>query len=119
MSRPVFLFDHDVNEDVVKGIGRREPAIELSRARDHGIHELPDDEVLDFAGTQGWVLVSHDVNTMSAAAYRRIAAGGRMSGLVLAPQNIEVRKAIEDLLLIWVATEAEEWADQVAYLPIK
>jgi len=100
VSRPIFLFDHDVNEDVVKGVGRREPMIELSRAREHGIHGLPDDEVLEFAARRGWVVVSHDVNTMSAAAYARIVGGGRMTGLVLAPQNIEVRKAIEDLLLI-------------------
>jgi hypothetical protein len=41
-----------------------------------------------------------------------------MSGLFLVPQTSSVRVMIEDLLLIWAATEAEEWQGQVQFLPL-
>ena len=34
MSRPRFLTDNDVKESIVDGVTRREPSIELVRARD-------------------------------------------------------------------------------------
>ena len=37
MSRPRFLADNDLNEHIVDGVHRREPAIELMRARDVGM----------------------------------------------------------------------------------
>ncbi len=42
MSRPRLLADHDLNEHLVRGVGRREPAIECIRARDIGMHERSD-----------------------------------------------------------------------------
>ena len=46
MSRPRLLADHDLNEHLVRGVGRREPAIEFIRVRDIGMHERSDAEVL-------------------------------------------------------------------------
>ncbi len=49
MSRPRFLADHDLNEHIVHGVGRREAAIEFFHARDVGLHERSDAEVLEYA----------------------------------------------------------------------
>jgi hypothetical protein len=46
MSRPRFLADHDLNEQIVTAVLRREPALEFVRARDVGMSERPDAEVL-------------------------------------------------------------------------
>jgi hypothetical protein len=64
------------------------------------------------------IVLSHDVNTMPAAAARRMAAGLRIYGLFLAPQTSPVSAIIEDLLLVWAATESHEWLDQVRFLPL-
>jgi hypothetical protein len=53
MSRPRFFADHDLNEHIVHGVLRREPAIEFLRARDVGLHERSDAEVLEYAATPG------------------------------------------------------------------
>lgn len=63
-----FLADHDLNDYVVQGVERREPAIEFLRARELGLEQAGDAEVLAQAAARGLIVVSHDVTTMSAAA---------------------------------------------------
>ncbi|SRR6266478_5267251 len=75
MSRPRFLANHDLTEAIVLGLARREPAIQFHRLRELGLANRPDTEVLEFAAREGFLLVSHDVNTMTAHASQRIASG--------------------------------------------
>jgi hypothetical protein len=87
MSRPRFLADHDLNEHIVTGVLRREPAVEFVRARDLGMSEHPDAEVLAYAADHGFIVVSHNVNTMPSTAYARISASQKMSGLLMVKQS--------------------------------
>jgi len=75
MSQPRFLADHDLNEYLMRGVIRREPAIEFIRARDFSMHERSDAEVLAYAAEHQLIVVSHDVNTMPANSYTRIRVG--------------------------------------------
>ena len=118
MSRPRFLADHDLNDHIVDGVSRREPILEFVRAREAGIADRPDAEVLDYAAGQRLIVVSHDVNTMLGHAYRRLAAGQPMPGLLMVQQVAAVNRVIDDLLLIWAGSEAEEWEGQVRFLPL-
>jgi hypothetical protein len=118
MSRPRFLADHDLNEHLVQGVLRREPAIEFIRARDIDMHERSDVEVLAYAVEHQLLVVSHDVNTMPANAYTRIRAGAPVAGLLMVKQSDPMGKIIDDLLLIWSASEAEEWQNVVGFLPL-
>ncbi len=52
MSRPRFLADNDLNDHIVTGLLRREPAIEFKRAREVGLHNRPDPDVLAYAAYQ-------------------------------------------------------------------
>jgi hypothetical protein len=36
----------------------------------------------------------------------------------LFPQHLPLREAADDLMLIWTATDADEWIDRIAFLPI-
>jgi predicted nuclease of predicted toxin-antitoxin system len=118
MSRPRFLADHDLNEHIVAGVSRREPALEFIRLRDVGLSDRPDAEVLAFAAANGFLLVSHDVNTMPAAAYARVAAAEPMSGLLMVHQAQPIALVIVSLVLIWSASEAEDWHSHVRFLPL-
>src|SRR5207249_3690661 len=119
MSRPKFLADHDLNEHIVAGIIRRAPSADFSRVREIGLHDRPDAEVLEYAVARGFIVVSHDVNTMPAAAYERLAAGKPIAGLLMVQQTSSIGLIIENLLLIWSASEAEEWENQVCFLPFE
>src|SRR5882724_8501779 len=87
MSRPSFFADHDLNEHIVDGVLRREPALEFIRARDVGIDGRPDPEVLEYAATQSLIIVSHDVNTMPGHAQSRLVAGKHVAGLLMVRQT--------------------------------
>ena len=45
MSRPRFLADNDLNDAIVLGVLRREPAIEFKRLRDLGLETFCRDNV--------------------------------------------------------------------------
>ena len=118
MSRPRFLADEDLRSDIVAATRRLEPSIEVSTVRDLGWNGRPDPEVLGLAAGAGWLIVSHDVNTMTARANARVAAGQPMAGLLLAPQFRGTREIAESLVVIWSASEMTEWAGSIAFLPI-
>jgi hypothetical protein len=63
-------------------------------------------------------MVSHDVNTMTAAAYDRVRAGLPLPGLIVVPQSLEFRTAIEDLAAISICSEPDDWVDKVTHLPL-
>ncbi len=118
MSRPRFLADHDLNEHIITGTLRREPGIEFSRVRAFGLSDASDNAVLDFAQRQGLLVVSHDVNTMPAAAYARLSSGGSFLGLIMVQQTLPVATVIDNLLLVWSGTDLEDWTNQVVFLPL-
>ena len=117
MNRPRFLADHDLNEHIIIGVRRREPTIEFVRVRDLGMQDRPDADVLEYADQEGLIVISHDVNTMPAEAYARLAAGKTIAGLLMVQQTESVGAIIESLFLIWSASGAEEWKSQVYFLP--
>lgn len=118
MSTVRFLADHDLNDHIVTGIRRRELAIEFLRVRELGFHTRSDSGLLDFANQEHLLVVSHDVNTMTAAASQRLAESRGIAGLLMIPQSMPVNEVIESLLLIWSATESNDWRDQIVFLPL-
>ncbi len=118
MSRPAYLADHNFNEAVLEGVLRIEPAIQVTRVREVGLEEWEDPEILEWAARKNLITLSHDVNTMIQYANDRLALNQRMTGLlVVRQQPIALRAVIENLVLIWSASEAEEWDGKVRFLP--
>ena len=64
--------------------------------------------MLALATQAGRVLVTHDRKTMPKY-FATFIGHTSSSGLIVIPQKLPVRAAVEDLLLIWTASEAEEW----------
>jgi hypothetical protein len=67
---------------------------------------VPDDRVLELTASEGRVLVSHDWETMPYHFAEFIAAH-TSPGLLIIPQHLGVRAAIEQLVMVWAASEAE------------
>jgi hypothetical protein len=79
---------------------------------------MTDPEVLALAAEQRRVLGSHDVGIMPAH-FRSFGNGGKGSaGVLLVPQSLEVAMVIEEILLIWLASEASEWENRLEWLPL-
>jgi hypothetical protein len=118
MSQPRFLADEDLRRAIVLAVRRLEPAIEIPTIFDMNVGGASDEQVLELAAGQGFIVVSHDVNTMRAAAETRLRNGSTMAGLFLVPQTRTTRVVAEALSLIWSASTAEEWAGRIVYLPL-
>ncbi len=111
-----FQADADLNEDIVKGVLRREPEIDFRTATSASLSGLSDLEVLTLAAEEGRILVSHDRKTMPQTFGRFIQS--RMSpGLFLISQKTDLLVSIESVLLAWIASDHEEWINRMAAIP--
>jgi Domain of unknown function (DUF5615) len=118
MSRPRFLADEDLRNSIVHAVRRMESDVDITTLVDAGQSSASDEEVLDYAWEHQRLLLSHDVNTMRSLAEQRIANGAGMHGLFLVPQSRPTRPVAESVVLIWSASEFEEWRDRIVYLPL-
>jgi hypothetical protein len=78
---------------------------------------VTDDRVLELAAGKGRVLVSHDWETMPYY-FAEFIASRTSPGLLIVPQHLGVRVAIEQLVMIWEASEAEEYVNRIVRLPL-
>jgi hypothetical protein len=83
-----------------------------------GLRSQPDSTLLAWAAQENRVMVTYDVNTVPDAAYQRIEEGQPMPGVFAIPWSVSLGRAIEDLLILALASEAGEWEGQVLYLPL-
>ena len=112
-----FQADADLNQIIVSAVMRRVPAIDFRTATASGLAGLADRDVLARAARDGRILVTHDMATMPHH-FGEFVQMQRSPGLIVVPQHLRVVQAADDLILIWTATEAEEWTDRLAFLPI-
>lgn len=110
--------DENFNNDIVRGLIRRKPDVDIVRVQDVGLSGADDPAVLEWAAQQKRVLVSHDVSTLSKYAHERVAARQRMPGLFEVSTSLSLGRVIDDLLLIVECSFEDEWEGQVRYLPL-
>jgi hypothetical protein len=112
-----FLADENFNGDIVRGLFRRKPELDLITIQQAGLSRATDLALLQWAAESGRLLLTHDVQTLPGFAYQRVSAGLPMAGVVEVPQDLSIGIAIDLILLISEASAAEEWWNQVIYLP--
>ena len=113
-----FAVDEDFNYHIILGVLRRNPTVDFLRVQDAGLGEAPDPAVLQWAGEEGRVLLTHDVSTMPGFARERLAAGASMPGVFLVARHIPVRQVIEEILLLDACSNPGEWEGQIRFLPL-
>jgi hypothetical protein len=78
---------------------------------------MDDPQVLKLAATRGRIIVTHDVRTMPDH-FSDFVANLACPGSILVAKKMPIKDAIEELLLIWRVSEAEEWINQMRRLPL-
>lgn len=115
--RASFLADANFDQVILSAATRREPAFDYQTAHAAGLAGVADPDVLALAAQASRVLVTHDVRTMPQH-FASFIAEQRSSGVLLVPQSLPRRDVVEDLLLLWVAMDAEEWINRIMSLPL-
>jgi predicted nuclease of predicted toxin-antitoxin system len=63
-----YLFDEDFNGRIIRGLRRRAPHLDTQTVQAAGLAQAPDTDVLQWAASNGRVLISHDHRTMRPCA---------------------------------------------------
>lgn len=113
-----FLFDENVNDQILRGLRQRGIA-NLVSVKEVERKETDDEEILSWAAAGGFVVVTHDVSTMMDFAWRRVVRGLSMPGVIVIPMGLPVGVAIVDLEIACIAGEADDFRDSVRFLPFK
>lgn len=114
-----FLADENFNNDILRGVRRREPAIPIIRVQDVGLSGATDPAVLEWSADHSVAVLTHDVATMTKYAFDRIAVGKSMPGLFEVSRSVPIGFAIEHIVLIATCSIEGEWEGRVMYLPLK
>lgn len=116
---PRFLADENIDPDLVLGLRRRVDDIDILRVQDVGLRTVGDPEILQWAADEGRILISHDLKTIPGFAGERLIAGLPMPGVILLRSSLSIAQAIDEIAAIAGASDAEEWINQIAYLPLR
>ena len=114
-----WLADENFNNDIIRGLRRQNQNIDVVRAQDIGLSGVSDELVLEWAAEHNRILLTHDVSTITAFAYRRLMKGDQMPGVFEVNRSLSIRVAIEDILLLTECSVPGEWEGQVRYLPLR
>lgn len=113
-----WLADENFNNDILRALFRRSPAIDIVRVQDSGLRGIDDEALLAWAARQGRVLLTHDVSTITWHAYQRIKRGEAMPGVFEVSRGVPMRVALDDILPLTECSNPGEWEGQVRYLPL-
>ena len=101
--------DENLNSDIVRGLVRRKPDLDIVRVQDARLSGEDDAAVLDWAADEGRVLVTHDAATITRHAYDRVRAARPMPGGFEVGTSVPIGRAIDDLILIVECSLEGEW----------
>lgn len=112
------LADENFNGIVFRELHRQMPGLDLVRAQDVGLEDVADPVILDWAATEGRILLTHDKKTIPRHVYERVKQGLPVAGVMelLAPYT--VAQAVEDILIVATSLQPAEVRNQIVYLPL-
>ncbi len=112
-----FQADADLNQIIVTATLRREPTVDFQSSPAAGLQGLTDQEVLALAAQQGRILVTHDRKTMPTQ-FADFINTNKSVGVLIVSKKFPLDAIVEELLLIWEASSAEEWINRIAKIPL-
>ena len=115
--RPRFQADADFNEEIVSALLRNHPDMDFQTAQEAGIRGLPDPEVLARTADDRRILITHDRRTMPTH-FAVFIQQRESPGVIIISQRVSVRRAMDELALVWEASDLEEWINLIVELPL-
>ena len=112
-----FLADASLRDAIIRGCLRREPTIDFLSAHDANLEGVPDPEVLALPPLKSGFWSLPILKTMPRHFGQFLQAGGDSAGVFLVKQHTPVADVIEALLLVWAASDADEWKNRILEIP--
>jgi len=113
-----FLADEDFNNDILRGLLRHLPKLNIIRVQDIEMRNVDDSIILAWAAQENYVVLTHDVNTMVAVAFQRTQEDLPMPGVLAVQRLAPLAKAIDDIVFLAQVGEEADFQDQVRFIPL-
>ncbi|HLC16950.1 MAG TPA: hypothetical protein VJL89_12070, partial [Thermodesulfovibrionia bacterium] len=78
---------------------------------------VKDFDVLTIASKQNRVLVTHDYHTMPRY-FGIFITTKQSSGVIIVSQKMPITQVVDELIMIWLLSEADEWVNRIVMLPL-
>ncbi len=114
-----YLSDENLSPRIKNAILRYNKDIDILRVGDENAPSLgtSDPDILLFLERSKRTLVTDNRATMPNHAYAHLASGGHHWGILEVRPKTSAKELIDVLCLIWEASDAEEWIDQIQWIP--
>jgi len=112
------LTDENFDGDILRGLVRRIPDLDVLRVQDVGLAQTPDDTILAWAAGQQRILLTHDRSSVSRFAFQRVRAGEPMPGVFVISDRMPKGQAIDQLVLAVTCLNPGDCQAQVHHFPL-
>ena len=115
-----YLIDENEPPRLKVALLRLRPAIDVLRVGDPGApaYGSPDPDVLRFLELAQRILVTSNRRSMPDHITDHWSAGGHLWGPFWICPRTPVSRLADELCFVWDASEAEEWIDQLRWIPL-
>jgi len=115
-----FLLDENVPLLLKRALLRHEPRVDVLRVGDPQAPPLGtlDPDLLVFLEHSRRLLITLNHASMPGHLRAHYTAGRRLWGILWVRKGATIRQLVEELLLTWEASEAEEWVDFMGDIPL-
>jgi hypothetical protein len=119
MTRCRFLVDECVPSALARGLRRWLPDVLVLQVGEPQAPKkgTPDAELLAFCEKEKRLLITADRSTMPDCVEHHLQEGGHTWGVLLVGPEASLGQVIEELSLVYEASEDAEWIDVLYYLP--
>jgi hypothetical protein len=115
-----YLLDENIDPRLKKELLQHSPDMVVWRVGDAGAPplETKDPDILLWCENRQFTLVTNNRASMPVHLMKHIQEGRHIPGIFILKRNMAMKEIMDELTLIWSAAEADEYADEIKYLPI-
>lgn len=119
MPRPRFLFDANVPGPLTQALRQHQPTMDILCSGEPGAPAMraPDPDLLLTAEALQRLLLTGDRKSMPRHLQNHYDAGHHTWGVLLMRNGYPLADFYQEIVLIWTASEADEWRDVMLYIP--
>lgn len=120
MKRLRFLLDEHVFHAIKDQLLRLSSDIDVLTIGQPGapVKGTPDSNLLHWIEQTGYILVTGNRRTIPGHLQAHFEDGGHVPGVLFLRRRVTLGQVIENLFLLWVTSEAEEFQDRVLFIPL-
>lgn len=113
-----FLADENLHGFILQGLQNALPDLDIIRVQDTDLSGADDVRLLEYAGSVGAIVITHDVSTLPGFAFDRVRQGKPMPGIIEVSAQMPPRAVIGELVLLIAAGSTDDFENQVRFIPL-